>query len=72
MANFHAVDWAPLDHGAPSPVSVGDRVSAEAGGMPIYRVIAVEPGRAWVAVEPRAAARDMPLDLFRWRSAAPD
>ena len=69
MANFHAVDWAPLDHGAANPVSIGDIVSADAGGMPIYQVMAVEPGRAWVATQPSAAARAMPLTLFQWRSA---
>lgn len=63
----HLVDWTPLDHAAKDPVRVGDVVSAEAGGMPIYRVMAFEEGRAWVATAQGAPARAMPLDGFRWR-----
>lgn len=70
MPNTRAVDWAPLDHAAREPVKVGDMVSADAGGMPIYRVIAFEAGRAWVATAMGAPARAMPLDSFRWRAAA--
>ena len=63
------VDWALLDHGSNEPVRVGDMVSTEAGGMPIYRVMAVANGRALVAGEQPSAARDMPLAAFRWRGA---
>lgn len=63
------VDWALLDHGSNEPVRVGDMVSADAGGMPIYRVLAVGNGRALLAGEHAAAARDMPLAAFRWRGA---
>ncbi|THD71257.1 hypothetical protein [Phenylobacterium sp.] len=69
MLNSRAVDWAPLDHAAKPPVKVGDMVSADAGGMPIYRVMAFEEGRAWVATAKGAPARAMPLDGFRWRAA---
>ncbi|HEX3363731.1 hypothetical protein [Phenylobacterium sp.] len=69
MPNTRAVDWAPLDHAAREPVKVGDMISAEAGGMPIYRVTAFEEGRAWVATATGAPARAMPLDGFRWRAA---
>jgi hypothetical protein len=70
MASLGNLDWAPVDHRARQPVRVGDLVSAEAGGMPVYTVVAVEPGRAWVATRPAAPARAMPLDAFRWRGAA--
>jgi hypothetical protein len=63
------VDWALLDHAASEPVRVGDMVSTDAGGMPIYRVMAFEGGRALLAGEHQAAARDMPLAAFRWRAA---
>ena len=63
------VDWALLDHAASEPVRVGDMVSADAGGMPIYRVMAYEGGRALVAGEQASPARDMPLAAFRWRGA---
>jgi hypothetical protein len=69
MPNTRAVDWAPLDHAAKEPVKVGDMVSADAGGMPIYRVMAFEEGRAWVATRLGAPARAMPLDSFLWRAA---
>ena len=64
------VDWALLDHAAREPVAVGDMVSADAGGMPIYSVVAVEQGRAWVAARLGAPARLVPLDGLRWRGVA--
>ncbi len=67
MASF--VDWALLDHTASEPVRVGDMVSTDAGGMPIYRVLAFEGGRALLAGERQDAARDMPITAFRWRAA---
>lgn len=67
MLSAPAVDWVPLDPAASEPVKVGDLVSADAGGLPIYRVMALEEGRAWVAVRPGAPQRMMPLDGFRWR-----
>jgi hypothetical protein len=65
-----SVDWSLLDHTAREPVRVGDMVSTDAGGMPIYRVLAVAPGRALLADEHHSAPRDMPLTTFRWRAAA--
>ncbi|HEV7386536.1 MAG TPA: hypothetical protein VGN89_16750 [Phenylobacterium sp.] len=67
MAN--TVYWSLLDDAAAEPVKVGDMVSADAGGLPIYRVMALEPGRAWVATVMGAPARAMPLAGFRWRGA---
>jgi hypothetical protein len=67
MLNVRTLDWAPLDHKAKPPVQIGDLVSADAGGMPIYRVMAFEEGRAWVATRSGAPARAMPLDGFRWK-----
>jgi len=63
------VDWALLDHGSNEPVRVGDMVSTDAGGMPIYRVLAVTKGRALLADEHHSPPRDMPLTAFRWRAA---
>ena len=63
------VDWALLDHAAREPVRVGDMVSTDAGGMPIFRVLAFEGGRALLEGERHAPARDMPLTAFRWRGA---
>lgn len=66
----HTVDWTPLDHAANPPVQVGDMVSADAGGLPIYRVMAFDGARAWVATSQGAPARVMPLERFRWRGTA--
>jgi len=64
------MDWALLDHAAREPVRVGDMVSADAGGLPIYQVVACEAGRAWVAAGRGSPARAMPLANFRWRATA--
>ena len=69
MTMAHTVFWSLLDHAAKEPVKVGDMVSADAGGLPIYRVMACEPGRAWVATAMGGPARAMPLTGFRWRGA---
>jgi hypothetical protein len=66
---FRSVDWALLDHTAAEPVTVGDLVSVDAGGMPIYRVVQLGGPSVRVACE-RGDERDLPLSLFRWRGAA--
>ncbi|HEY3950142.1 hypothetical protein [Phenylobacterium sp.] len=68
MTIARTVDWTPLDLSAAEPVKAGDLVSADAGGLPIYRVMAFEEGRAWVAAAVGAPARAVPLSLFRWRA----
>ena len=65
---FRSVDWALLDHTAAEPVTVGDLVSVDAGGMPIYRVVQLAGALVRVAGE-HGGERDLPLDLFRWRGA---
>ncbi len=68
MARFGAIDWVLLaEHAA----EVGDVVCADAGGgMPIYRVVAVEDDRAWVQDEQHIGAQMMPLARFHWKAAA--
>jgi len=61
------IEWVLLTKDA---VKAGDLVSADAGGMPIYRVIAIENGRAWLQCEGRPALQTAPLDRFYWRAAA--
>jgi|GEM_PF-2784113 len=70
IMSLHHLSWSPLDHSAREPVHVGDLVSADAGGMPIYSVVAIEQGRAWVAARLGAPARAIPLDGLRWRRVA--
>lgn len=66
---FRSVEWVLLDHAAAEPVAVGDLVSVDAGGMPIYRVVKVTAGHVWLDGERHDAARELPLALFRWRGA---
>ena len=68
MSTPTALEWELLDHNAAHPVRSGDLVSADAGGLPIYRVLGLE-GRA-VRLDPaqeHPSAAVMPLNAFRWR-----
>lgn len=69
MAISHAIDWVLLDHAASHPVDVGDVVSVDAGGMPIYRVVAVEGSAVRLTDERQRMAQVIPLDRFRWRGS---
>jgi hypothetical protein len=61
-----AIDWVRL---ANDTVKAGDLVSAEAGGMPIYRVVAVEGGQALLQGERGAELQAAPLHRFHWKAA---
>ena len=61
-----AVVWFAL---AQNAVQAGDLVSADAGGMPIYRVVAVENGQAWLQGDRQSELRVMPLDRLHWKVA---
>jgi hypothetical protein len=50
-------------------VHVGDVVSADAGGMPIYRVKAILGGEALLEDEQHTPVR-APLDRFPWKAAS--
>ena len=62
------IDWLYLDSSVQGAVRVGDMISAAAGGMPIYRVMAVSNGRAWLRDESCEADRIMPLTAFHWKA----
>lgn len=64
-----AIKWELLDHAAERPVQVGDVVSVEAGGMPIFRVVGLAGTKAWLDDELGRVRRLMSLDVFRWRGA---
>lgn len=66
-----AVEWGLLD-AATNPARVGDLVSVEAGGMPIYRVIALARGQAKLSGQRQTSVEDMSLDRFRWRGTPTD
>ena len=62
-----AIDWALLDPSAENPVAVGDVLSVDAGGMPIFRVVAVADGRVSLKDERHPPVDVASLDAFRWR-----
>lgn len=60
-----AVDWVLSGE---DDVHVGDVVSSDAGGMPIYRVMALANGKAVLKDELHAAELQAPLALFPWKA----
>jgi hypothetical protein len=65
------IDWVFVAGEAYESVHVGDLVSAEAGGLPVYRVLKLEDGRAWLRDEEHSADMISPLGRFRWKAAQP-
>jgi hypothetical protein len=66
MASMAAVNWVLL---AEDAAQVGDIVSADAGGMPLYRIVALADGRAWLRDEHCPAIQIVPLGALRWKAA---
>ena len=62
-----AVDWVLLAGDAPQ---VGDLVSADAGGMPIYRVVRIAGGHAWVQADGQPQPQETSLARFHWKAAS--
>jgi len=59
------IDWMLLKGlGA----EVGDLVSADAGGMPTYRVVAVDGDVARLRDEEHSREEISPLSRFRWKA----
>ena len=65
------VDWVFVDSASADCVEVGDLVSAEAGGLPTYIVLAVQEGRAWLRDVEHRSDLISPLGRFRWKAASP-
>lgn len=63
-----AIDWQYLDRPRGDAVGVGDRVSAAAGGLPIYTVTALADGRAWLRGQHDGADRVAPISDFHWKA----
>ena len=68
MDAVYEIDWHYLDGAIRGAVRIGDAVSSAAGGMPIYRVMALGNGRAWLRDEMTNADRVMPLNSFHWKA----
>jgi hypothetical protein len=65
------IDWVYLDTALPGGLRVGDTVSAAAGGLPTYRVMAVADGRAWLKDDEHGGDCVMPLSTFHWKALRP-
>jgi hypothetical protein len=64
----HKIDWEFLDRAA--AIGEGDLVSAAAGGLPIYRVIALSGGRARLRDIEGGPEKITPLTEFHWKASA--
>ncbi len=64
------LNWVLVDKRAPDAVRIGDLVSADAGGLPVYRVLGAENGRIRLRDEQRQTDRIAPLSQFHWKACA--
>jgi hypothetical protein len=64
------IDWQYVDGLAANDVQVGELVSAAAGGLPIYRITALEGETAHLTEEHDGSDRVAPLSDFHWKACA--
>jgi hypothetical protein len=62
------MDWCYLDEDGLPSLKVGEFVSTEAGGMPIYRITSLGDGRAWLRNIDDGSDHLAPLGPFHWRA----
>ena len=62
-----SIEWVHLDPAAPDALQIGDVVSADAGGLPIYRIVALEDRQAWVRDEQHSALRLLSIQGLHWK-----
>jgi hypothetical protein len=62
------IEWVYLDRADETEVHLGELISAEAGGFPIYRVMGLSNGRAWLKDLRDGADRVSPLAAFHWKA----
>lgn len=56
--------WVTIER---TGIQTGDLVSAQAGGLPIYRVVALQAERAWLRDERGERDHIAPLSALRWK-----
>ena len=61
-----SVEWTLIDQARNAPIAKGDRVSIEAGGLPVYEVLEITDGRAWLRDE-RSHDHLLPTSALRWK-----
>ena len=70
MPDSRHIDWVLLDPARGQGASVGDLISSDAGGMPVYQLVGLKD-RTAVVRDPRGGAEQtMPLGRFRWKIAS--
>jgi hypothetical protein len=62
------IDWILLNGLNRDGAEVGDLVSADAGGLPTYRILALEDGLARLRDEEHSREEISPLSRFRWKA----
>jgi hypothetical protein len=67
-ATARTIEWVYLNPANRAEVGVGELVSADAGGLPIYRVMAIRDGRAWVRDLQAGVDRVVALSAFHWKA----
>lgn len=65
------IDWQFMDAADAPRVAVGELVSVEAGGLPIYRVVSLADGRARLREIDTGDDRISPLSAFHFRAVEP-
>jgi len=62
------LDWVFLNTATGGGVGIGELISAEAGGLPIYKVMSVRNGRAWLKDIDDGSDRVTLLEAFHWKA----
>ena len=70
MPNTRHIDWVLLDPAHGQGASVGDLISADAGGMPVYQLVGLKDRSAVVRDPAGGAERELPIGQFRWKIAS--
>ena len=61
------LEWRLIERDAAGPIRRGDRVSVEAGGMPIYEVVEIDHERLWLRDPLSGRDHVLPAASLRWR-----
>jgi hypothetical protein len=62
------INWVYLDRADEAHVHQGELISADAGGLPIYRVMGLSNGRAWLRDTRDGSDRVGLLESFHWKA----
>lgn len=68
LAQPSSIYWVYMDHADEEHVKQGELISADAGGLPIYRVMSLAHGRVWLRDVRDGSDRVGLLDRFHWKA----